>query len=703
MASAGAKSIDYRPDIDGLRAIAVLSVFFYHLNPALLPGGFLGVDVFFVISGYLITAIIVRENRLGTFSFSHFYARRVKRIFPALFVVLVLSALVAAVLLVPETYVNFMHSARYAAAQIANFFFSREVGYFEEGFAGQPLLHTWSLGVEEQFYLCWPLLIFLCFRLLKSGGQTVAGQSPFPRRRTDVPRGFDTEHSDRAVWAVFFILALLSFAACFILAEADQQRAFYMFYTRAWEFCIGGVVALRVVPVPSKKATRGALGAVGLLLLCYSFWSVDQYYLGKSFLRFGVVLPCIGAALIIFTSTPASPGPVNRLLATGLTVGIGKISYSLYLYHWPVLIFFKNFNNNQAMSSMDGLAIIAVSFILAILSYYLVEQPARKTGLPDRRVLGAALLVIIISATTFNLLENHDRASWRITRYDNETADPPPRYPPSCVKDVKNGQIFYECRVTETQGASIIALVGDSHAPHYLHALVSWAGNNGYDVRFLSVPGCPMLLGGVQIDSMIDDTHEKQCSIALPLFATEIVEDPDVEIIMFAQRFDLFHNGKGLLNTSRQMVFRDENGRAIQDHTAYYRQRLVATVAEIRAAGKEPVFLKQVPILGSINACDWQPRLKKWLSQERDCSFDEHFITLWQQPSIDFIDELVASRHVPVFDPFPYIDAPLQDGVNIYVNFDHLNVYGFQVLIPYFPYAMDTIMADIRAKKVALR
>ena len=144
----------------------MLSVFLFHLGPDFLPGGFLGVDVFFVISGYLITGIIVRESLLGTFSFSHFYARRVKRIFPALFVVLLLATLIATFLLTPETYVNYMKSGRYAAAQLSNLFFMQNVDYFEEGFSGQPLLHTWSLGVEEQFYLVWPLIIYLCFRYI---------------------------------------------------------------------------------------------------------------------------------------------------------------------------------------------------------------------------------------------------------------------------------------------------------------------------------------------------------------------------------------------------------------------------------------------------------------------------------------------------------------------------------------------------------
>jgi len=412
--AAGSPRIGYRPDIDGLRAVAVLSVFCYHLYPQLLPGGFLGVDVFFVISGYLITLIILRENRQGIFSFAHFYARRVKRIFPALFVVLLLSALVGVFLLVPDTYVNFMASARYAAAQLANFFFARKVSYFEEGFAGQPLLHTWSLGVEEQFYLCWPLLIFLCFYLLRRTGRAADGAAAAPSAgyREDRQTGSRVR---RTVLAVFVVLAVLSFAAGFVLAETEPKLAFYMFYTRAWEFCVGGAVALRSAAQRPAAGTAAVAGVTGLLLLGYSFLFVGQSYLGRSFLQIGVLLPCLGAALVIYAG--GRSGAINRLLAGTVVVGIGRISYSLYLYHWPVIIFYKIFSNDHEIGLPAAAAIVALSLALATLSYFLVEQPARKTSWSNRLVLLLALLVILVFARGFEIMEEYDRASWRIAPY----------------------------------------------------------------------------------------------------------------------------------------------------------------------------------------------------------------------------------------------------------------------------------------------
>jgi len=688
--AAGSPRIGYRPDIDGLRALAVLSVFFYHLYPQLLPGGFLGVDVFFVISGYLITLIILRENRHGIFSFAHFYARRVKRIFPALFVVLLLSAPVGIFLLVPDTYVNFMASARYAAAQLANFFFARKVGYFEEGFSGQPLLHTWSLGVEEQFYLCWPLLIFLCFYLLRRAGRIHDASAA--ASSSENGNGQAASRARRTVLAVFAVLAALSFAAGFVLAEAEPKLAFYMFYTRAWEFCIGGAVALRGTAQRPGPGTAAVAGLTGVLLLGYSFLFVGETYLGRSFLQVGVLLPCFGAALVIYAGGRSAV--INRLLAGAVVVGIGRISYSLYLYHWPVIIFYKILSNNHQIGLPAAAAIFALSLVLATLSYFFVEQPARKTGWSDRLVLLLALLVIIVFARGFKILEEHDQASWRIAPYAAPEMVVPPRAPEACEQKEKDGVTYLECAVSGRRHAPGVALVGDSHSAHYLPAVVSWAERSGYDVTYLGVPGCPMLLGDVEIDSIIDDKHEQECARALPFLQTEIVGDPAINVVMIAQRFDLFYDGRGFLNTDRQIMFKDAEGRVIADHTTYFRERLTDTLERLRAAGKIPVILKQVPILGNINDCMWEPRLKSWLSRERSCALDRGFIETWQQESIDFVDQISDSLQIPSYDPFPEIGSPLLDGTVIYANQDHLNPFGYQLLIPSFQRAMDALFPD---------
>lgn len=685
------KQRGYRPDIDGLRSVAVLSVFLFHLWPDLLPGGYLGVDVFFVISGYLITGIIVRENSNGNFSFRHFYARRVKRIFPALFFIVFLTAVMAIILLTPETYINYMKSARYTAAQLANFFFARKVDYFAEGFSGQPLLHAWSLGVEEQFYLVWPLLIFLSFYISR---KALNKNLPQTSLTGETRSSFDYLLRKRFSY-ILIIIALLSAAVCYLLADSYHNLAFYMFYSRAFEFCFGGILALNLLNREPTGMTSQWCGLLGLVLLCYSFLFIGEGYLGTSFLRFGVLLPCLGASLLIFGRPEASI--INRVLAGVVPVFIGRISYSLYLVHWPVIIFWKIATNNTSLSLAEGAVIIFISFLISTLMYYFLELPARKSTQSDKTVLLIGLILIILFTTTFKLLETQDTAAWRVSAYDQEK-NMPSRYAPRC-REVRQGKIlFYQCQPGEVQNTPTLALVGDSHSVHYIRPVTAWAKRNGYNVKYLGSEGCAMLVGEVRIQSKIQGNHEEKCSAALPVFNNRIVPDPLIELVFIAQRFDLFYNGIGFLNNSRIMTFRKPNGVPVDDHPAYYEAQLKKTVETLRANGKDVVLLKQVPILADIKACDWQPLLRKWLSLERECSFDDSFISQWQSPSVAFVDRFAAEHQIETFDPMKYFDTPLSNGRNMYSNRDHINTIGSLYLTPFFDQEMLLIMARIQNK-----
>ena len=673
----------YRPDVDGLRALAVLSVFLFHLQPSLLPGGFLGVDVFFVISGYLITGIIARETHLGTFTLTQFYARRVKRIFPALFVLLVLSSVVAILLLMPETYVNYMKSARYASGQLSNFFFAQTVGYFEEGFSGQPLLHTWSLGVEEQFYLIWPLLIYICYRISQrrqtsnraNPSNVVEPRHNLVERNTGYIQadtaGGTTLNTDVAVFLILLFFA--SYALCWHLSGTNANHAFYMFYTRAFEFCIGGFLALGMARQTESRAFQWLIGWVGLAMIFGSFLLVRQEFIGGSFLRYGTIITCLGTGMIIHCS--ADKGIVNRVLAHRLPVSIGKISYSLYLYHWPIIIFWKQYSGNDTLDLSTCLIIVAAAFILSILSYRFVEQPARKTMLPDRWVLSSALMVIIVFAVSFRMLEEAGTAPWRISQYTNAESHAD-KYYPSCPKRVENGVRVFDCATEQTQPRPAIALVGDSHSAHYFQTVSEWARKNNYALKYLGIPGCPMLVGDITIRSLFDDKHAGQCSKALPNFTRAIVEDPRVELVVIAQRFDLFHDGISFESESPLMLFLDSTGKPIDNHTEYYLKRLQDTVQTLKDNGKEVILAGQVPLFKNVKECDWQPRLMKGVDWDKVCSYDQDFIETWQQRSRSSIREFANDNQVIYFDPFPYFDEPIRNGFNLYNDTDHLSHQG---------------------------
>jgi peptidoglycan/LPS O-acetylase OafA/YrhL len=660
-----------------LRAVAVLSVFLFHLQPSLLPGGFLGVDVFFVISGYLITGIIVRENHLGTFSLTNFYGRRVKRIFPALFVVLALASVPATFLLTPETYVRYMQSARYASGQLSNFFFAQKVGYFEEGFSGQPLLHTWSLGVEEQFYLVWPLLIYLVFRLCRSRFGT--GAAPAPEEQS-------AGMMKRIMGGVLVLLFLGSYLLCQYFAGTNVNLAFYMFFTRAFEFSIGGFLCLGLIRQPESRAAQMLIGIGGLVLLGTSFLAVSQEFAGNSFLRYGTLLACFGTGMIIFSSPAQSP--VNRLLACRLPAAIGRISYSLYLYHWPLIIFWKVYSQEDTLSFTSSLIIIAIAFVLSTLSYCYVEQPARKTTLSDRWVLCSALAVIIVFAVSFRLLEEEDTAEWRITRY-TKVEDDSQRYSLDCPRRAEKGMKVFNCSDQPKASRSAIALVGDSHSGHYFPAVAEWARQNNYELRFLGVPGCPMLVGEVQIRSLIADEHAGQCEKALSHFETGIVGNPNVEVVVIAQRFDLFLDGISYEGENRVIRFLDQDGEAILTHSDYFQERLRETVQSLRANGKSVVLAGQVPLFRQVKECDWRPRLMNQQDWQRICSYDQDFIETWQDQSRGFIQDFARDNQALYFDPFPHFQEPVIDGVNLYRDVDHLSNRGELHIAPFVAEVLD--------------
>ncbi|WP_247456287.1 MULTISPECIES: acyltransferase family protein [unclassified Bradyrhizobium] len=334
----GGLILKYRADIDGLRAIAVLSVLAFHYNAAL-PGGFTGVDVFFVISGFLITQQLSAEISNGTFSILNFYDRRIRRIVPALAVVLAFSLWIGKFLLLPGDYKSMAASAAYAALGASNFFFLSNTGYFDQASDLMPLLHTWSLGVEEQFYLAWPLLL----ALLATG-----------RKRIDLAA---------AIGAAVVIL----FGASLFWLDTDPKGAFYLVLPRAWELALGALLVF-LPPLPQRIGTTAI--AAGLALIAAGFVLVHA----SSFPGASALYPCAGAALVIW--------PRETESKLGFWLGklrpIGLISYSLYLWHWPVWVLFRHYINNAEPNWLEAIALVVVSIALASVSFRFIEKPFRK-------------------------------------------------------------------------------------------------------------------------------------------------------------------------------------------------------------------------------------------------------------------------------------------------------------------------------------
>lgn len=439
--------MQYRPDVAGLRAIAVLPILFLHAGLTLLPGGFVGVDIFFVISGYLITAIIVREMDGGRFSLMGFYRRRAVRILPALLAMLLVTLAVGAWLLFPDDLANLGWSAASTALSGSNIWFWRNVSYFGTRAELEPLLHTWSLGVEEQFYILYPLLLILI-------------------------RRFAAAYLKAALW----LLLLASFAIGWMLVPGKEAFAFYMLPSRAWELALGGLVAIGALPSIAAARWRMGLAGAGLTLVVAGLLVI------RSDMAFPVpwaLLPCVGTALLI---AYGDRGPTAWLLSLAPMRLVGDISYSLYLWHWPVMSFWR-FQRGVVLTPLDMAATIGLSMVLAVASYRWIEQPflRRYRQGPPRPIVavaGAAILVVaLLAALVARLAPDIRPLDPRLVPI-LETAN----YPQSpalreqfavgrCHVTVES-PIFrpVQCIVPPANRPNIL-LLGDSHAAHLSQAL----------------------------------------------------------------------------------------------------------------------------------------------------------------------------------------------------------------------------------------
>ena len=356
-----ARSAQYRPEIDGLRALAVLPVLFYHTDIPGFSGGFVGVDIFYVISGFLITSIIAKDVNVGRFTFTSFYERRIRRIFPALFGVVFFSLIAGALFLAPSDFAAFGKSLVAMNFFVSNIFFKRTGGI--DGYFGP---NTWSLSVEEQFYLFFPTLLILFTRFAKKWAR------PW-------------------LWAIVFF----SFAINIWATQHAPRTAFYILIPRAWELLLGALLALKAIPPLKHRLAREIAGLTGLALIV---WAVVLFTKDTQFPGWAALCPRLGAALIIH-SGEGGPSIVRTLLSFPPLVFVGVISYSLYLYHWPIIVFAKYLSVGE-LSTGTTLIVIALSLLLAFISYEFIESPFRGSDSPITRpqIFSFGLATSVLSA-----------------------------------------------------------------------------------------------------------------------------------------------------------------------------------------------------------------------------------------------------------------------------------------------------------------
>ena len=561
--------ISYRPDIDGLRAIAVLGVILYHAYPSTLPGGFVGVDVFFVISGYLITSIIFSSLARAEFSFIEFYCSRVRRIYPALLIVVVFVEVVGYFGMLPdELKLLGGHSIG------GMFFFSNIIYYFESGYFDvashlKPLLHLWSLGIEEQYYLFWPLLVYFIYLRF--------GKLPL----------------------VFIISTLLvvSFVLGVVFVQIDKEAAFYLLPFRFWELAVGALLAVYIEPAINRISSQGnhvysfirsSVGCLGFFIIILSFFFLNS---DLRFPGYYAAAPVIGAMFVILSG---AKGWVNKyVLSRRSLVSIGLISYPLYLWHWPILSYQTLFSYH-APSLISRLLAVLSSFLLAFLTYQFVERRVRRWLLrPTVAVLIFFSFCVAMIGGGFNKVNLNPSANMAYSDL-SELRWPEPLASNKECKAVFNFNGRF-CALYNDYPVKV-AVIGDSHANHFSPGLAKLYAESKVGLVNLGATGC------APVNNVSDFVGDKGC-INIPIALDMVKKNEEIKIVFLAARW---------------------SGSYI-NHLEKLQAGLVETIKDLQRVGKKVVILDEVPIPKfDIRTCvKNRPFMLDQQSKEsKDCTFD---------------------------------------------------------------------------------
>lgn len=662
--------LKYRADIDGLRAVAVLSVVVYHAHASALPGGFVGVDVFFVISGYLITKLIAADIADNSFSIAHFYVRRAKRILPALFTVLVSTWILGLWLLVPSERAALGRSIASAAAFTSNVGFWQDTGYFDIMAERKPLLHTWSLAVEEQFYLLWPVALFLANRFRFNRGYEVAT----------------------------FIAA--SFALSVYLVERHPPTAFYLLPSRAWELLIGAVLALKLVPFPSSEIMRNVGALAGLTLIATSLFVLGP---ATPFPGWSALLPCVGAGLVIASGERGDNVASKYLLSLRPVVFIGLISYSLYLWHWPLLTLAR-LTQRGTLTTVQVIAVVLVSAILAITTWHFVERPLRaKTTSRSAPILwryatASAVVFVIGWATNYSggipSIASPEVLRTEVARFDINPLSG------SCLRwQSETGPLPGDrCTSGGDRFARKVVIWGDSHADSASPAVVKWAADRGLATYQLTMAGCPPLLD-VYVEG--PGANYGPCAQFREQVRDYVTSEDEVTTVVLSARWTVY--------TENARFGRDDPGPITylldQPHGAWtpaaskraFSRALSATLDTLSRARKSVVVLGTIPPLG-VSIPDCLSRNSMPLSGVVDCSPAADEILRHLRFADEEIQRLTANAPgVCGFIPSRAFCSTgrcraTHGGDILYANDDHLSLSGALYMAGFFDFERCAVM-----------
>ncbi|QUY35614.1 acyltransferase family protein [Acinetobacter junii] len=627
----------YRTEIDGLRAIAVLLVIFNHLGLSFFSGGYVGVDVFFVISGFLITSIISKEITDKTFTFKNFYKKRILRLAPAYFLVIFSCFIFSYFLLAPMELVSFYKSVMYSLVFASNFFMWKEVGgYFSANAEYIPLLHLWSLGVEEQFYIIWPTILMIMLAWFK-----------------------------RWTGLLIALGVILGCVFAHILSIKAPAMSYFLLPARAFELMIGAAIVF-IKPNNFKAVTANIIAAVGLIMIVFS-----SFYLTSEsiFPGFYALLPCVGTALIIY-SLKGHDGIIKKFLSMNIMSFFGKISYPLYLWHWPLIVFYKIRFGELSYLSMAGLMIAMT--LLSYLTYEYVERKIQnkyKGSNPARIVLKGYLIPVLAFAAFSGFVVYEDglkqRFSNKVPQIENSINSASYKIRGECLYTPANKLPPEDkCILGVKEGATEVLLVGDSHANHYsnmINVMLKDANTKGYEIDQNS----SFFLPDVERYVLKDGTKKlaPEFKTRNDLIKKHLADHKYKYVVLagsYADNFIVSHFKDGTEKSSSEVM---ESG-------------LDRAIDLVESTGAKALIIKGMP---KVQELDQNCPLRKEMFGDLDCGFDrkihdEHF-KKWNE----MLSRLEAKhKDLVVIDIEPYFcDAEKcyldRNGTPLYIDQKHIN------------------------------
>ena len=640
--------MQYRPDIDGLRALAVVPVVLFHLDIETFSGGYVGVDVFFVISGYLITGLIAPKVAAGSFSIIDFYERRIRRLFPALFVVFFFTALAAYKFLLPEDLREFGQSLVAATAFVSNMLFWSESGYFDSPAAYKPLLHTWSLAVEEQFYVVYPILLLFVFKVMS-----------------------------RHVVSVTMWIGVISFVLAVWFVEHDPSKAFYWAPMRAWELMLGAFLALGGAPPVTGGFRRTLTASTGMLMLVGSVLLLGE---NSAFPGINALWPCFGTALLIHSHENGSSW-ISVLLSSRPLLFVGQISYSLYLWHWPAIVFYQYSSGVSTLSILESMALVVVSLILAMASWRFVEQPFRNRHTLTRSSLfslaaGLGVLWFGVGGLyhSMNGVPNRlpeDAQVFAAGKLDGN--------PDRARCHSVNAEVLLSsgpCPLGDRKDIGPQFVVwGDSHADSLMPAFKRLAEELGAYGWYASYSECPPLL---DIDFHSRGGKSRECRLFNEAMA-ELVGRDSVQTVFLVSKW-----------ASRSLDMTHPEG--AEAATTPFTHGLSETLKRLEYLGKKVVLVKQVPYVGGDPPLQLARAAMAGHSPDRfRMPVQEHIA--YQADTEAELDEVTEPFNIDFADPAQVLcDSGYcrveYSGHSLYRDGHHLSATGAffvkEVFVPYF-------------------